>query len=496
MASGRSSSVAAGVSARYSLALVAAAGAVGTLVLVALWGPGWAALLAGVALVCVAGLPMLARLRTDRLDAVGIFAAVTVVTFGLASLAWLGEAPVPGPGLDQRSIALALLVAAAGVAAAAVGSRLTAGSPVASRLASPSATYPSWKVLLCAYAVCVGAILLGLAGGVYGFMSTRGGSTSTSVLSLVASQAAVVILATAMVWLAEGDVRLKRLLVAMLAIQLVLGFVVGVKGESILAFVLVVLAVAAAGRPIPWKWIAAGALVVLMVILPANEAFRSARGAASPGIAGALRGAFEPGTFRPDRTLPIAVEYPFARFRNIDHLALIRRDTPSLYAYGDGASYYLLPLMLVVPRALWDGKPILDGSAQFSRTYWEIPPSIRTAQPLTQIGDLYRNFAVAGVLIGMLLWGSLVGLWQRFRAARPSPRITALYLWSIPVAVAYVESDLPNLIATLARTLPLAALVTWILLPGAAQPPGYQIILRRLGRRSASRDELVEASPG
>jgi len=59
--------------------------------------------------------------------------------------------------------------------------------------------------------------------------------------------------------------------------------------------------------------------------------------------------------------------------------------------------------------------------------------------------------------------------------------MTALYLWSIPVGVAYVESDLPNLIATLARTLPLAALVSWVLLPGSAQPPGYQVLVRRIG---------------
>jgi hypothetical protein len=353
----------------------------------------------------------------------------------------------------------------------------------------------SWQILLAAYALCLSAIVVGVRSDTYGFLASAGASTRASVLSLLGSLAAVVILATAVTAFASDDKRLRRLLVGMLVVQLGVGFVVGVKGESILAFVFVVLALIAAGKRVPWRRVAAGVVVVLLVIVPANDAFRlAAREVGTSGLGGALRAGLNPDRLRPDRTVPDAIRYPFARFRNIDHLALIVRDTPSLYAYGNGAGYYLLPLMIAVPRKLWQDKPVLDGSAQFSRTYWQIPPSINTAQPLTQIGDLYRNFALAGVVLGMLLWGAVIGWWQRLRAARPTPRMTALYLWSIPAAIAYVESDLPNLVATLGRTLPLVALVTWLLLPGAAQPPGYKVLLARFRPRAAG--GAVEPSPG
>jgi hypothetical protein len=480
-------------------AAAAAAAAVAGLCFAALEGPGGAAVVAGAVLVCLAGAPMVARLRTDPLDAVGIFGAVTVATFGVASLAWLGTPPVPGPALDRQQIAVALVLVAAALVAAGIGAWAVAGRPLRPAPAVTRTSWPSWRVLLLAYLVCLGAIAVGVETGSYGFLSTASASARSSLLSLVGSQAAVVILATAVSYLATGDQRLRRLLAGMLVVQLGVGFVVGIKGESILAFVFVVLAMIAAGRRLPWKQVAAGVAVVLLVIVPANEAFRSAaREVGTTGLSGALRAGLDPSRLRPDHTLPAAVRYPFARFRNIDHLALIVRDTPSVFAYGNGSNYYVLPLMVVIPRRFWDDKPVLDGSAQFSRTYWEIPPSIHTSQPLTQIGDLYRNFAVAGVVVGMLLWGAVIGGWQRLRAARPTPRMTALYLWSIPAAVAYVESDLPNLVATLARTLPLAAVVTWLLLGGAAQPPGYQVVLSRLGRgrRRAAGAHVVEPSPG
>lgn len=469
------------VAAAVGRALIAA-----PLAVVALKESGAGAVMAGAALVVLASLPLLLRLRTERLDAPGVYGAVAAVLLGVTSLAWVsGTAPTPGPSLDRAEVAHAEVLVAVGLAVFALGAILTAGRQQATPPSPGSgAQGPIWQVVLAAYAVCAGAIVVGIKLGAYGYLSTpQTDGTTSSVLSFLGSQSSVVILAAGVAWLRDRDPRLRRALIAMLAVQVPLGFVTGVKGDSVLALVLLLLAAIAYRRPIPWKPLGIAVLVLIGVLLPANNAYRDSLRTRGHSVAASIRSLVDPSIYRPDRTLGSAVTYLFSRFREIDHVALIEHDTPSLFAYGDGSNYTLLPLIIAVPRALWHGKPVLDTAGQFARTYWQIPPSIHTSQPLTQVGDLYRNFAWPGVIVGMLVWGALIGAWERLRRARASPRMTVVYLWSLLAAVTYVESDLPALIATTAKELPITYLAAWFLLPGRDSTPGYRLLVRRLTRK-------------
>jgi hypothetical protein len=84
-----------------------------------------------------------------------------------------------------------------------------------------------------------------------------------------------------------------------------------------------------------------------------------------------------------------------------------------------------------------------------------------------------------------------VGWWTRLWRNCRSPRWDAVYLYALVIAVTYVESDLPILIATTAKAVPLAAVVAWFLLPGRASPPGYrtlaQVIRNQLKARPLGR---------
>jgi hypothetical protein len=65
-----------------------------------------------------------------------------------------------------------------------------------------------------------------------------------------------------------------------------------------------------------------------------------------------------------------------------------------------------------------------------------------------------------------------------------------ILLFSLITWVAGVEQDLPELILTTSKTVPALAALSWLLLPGSPQDPGYRILLRHLGRllpRSAER---------
>jgi hypothetical protein len=157
-----------------------------------------------------------------------------------------------------------------------------------------------------------------------------------------------------------------------------------------------------------------------------------------------------------------------------------------VYASPDGALYAQLPLIVTVPRQLWKDKPVLDTGGDFAVSSWERAPSYRTSEPLTQPGDLLRNFGWIGVAVGLLVWGVVIGVWQRLRRRFWSPRMLAIYLWSLPAGVLYVEGDLPNLIATQSKAIPIAALAAWLLLPGRRHPPGYLALTGRLLPRPAN----------
>ena len=448
------------------------------------------AILTGAALVVLVALPLAVRLRRDALDAPALYAVLFAATLGVTSLAWIGTPSDPGPGLDRETVADALLLVAAGLAAFAFAAILSAGS--AREMPPPRGltVRPSLTLLALGYAVPAAATVAGLATHSYGYLGTASANPSfgaaSELLPFVASLTGLAILIAGIWWLQTGDRGCGRLVIGLLLVQVPLGFVAGFKGESVVPFVLLGLAAVAYGRRIPWRPVIVGALLVFCVLVPANQAYRQGVRTEGGGIVAGLERAVRPDTYAPGRIVGRPVEYVFDRFRNIDAVALITRDTGTTYASPEGALYAKLPLIVTVPRQLWEDKPVLDTAGDFATSSWERAPSYQTAEPLTQPGDLYRNFGWAGVVVGLFAWGLVIGLWQRVRRLLWSPRMVAIYLWSLPAGVLYIEGDLPNLIATQARAIPIAAAAAWLLLPGRDQAPGYEVIAGRLLPRRAA----------
>jgi hypothetical protein len=350
-------------------------------------------------------------------------------------------------------------------------------------------------LLALAYGVAAATTVVGVATHTYGYLGEESAAqtfgAASGVLPFVASLTGLTILITGIWSLHTGDRRCRWLVLAMLAIQLPLGFIAGFKGESVVPFVLLGLAAVAYGRPIPWRAVLIGALLVFGLLVPANQAYRKGVRGEDGGVLAGLKRAASPGNYRPDRIAKRPVEYVFDRFRNIDAVALIKRDTGTVYASPDGALYAKLPLIVTVPRQLWADKPVLDTGGDFATSSWERAPSYRTSEPLTQPGDLFRNFGWAGVAVGLFAWGIVIGVWQRARRRMWSPRMLAIYLWSLPAGVLYIEGDLPNLVATQAKAIPIAALAAWFLLPGRRHAPGYRALANRLLPRRANLDSAA-----
>lgn len=424
-------------------------------------------MVAGSTLVVLVGLPGLARLRSDPLDGVGLYTAVAVMSFGILSLLWLGSPAIPAPGVGPDEISEALLIVAFGLGAFLAAAIAVCRPCIRPRLrfSARGGAPPALLVLL--FGVGGLTTAAGLMLGVIGYASTTGGPVALLPSAQVFAQGSVlgslVVLACALQAFGAGDQRARRLLPWLLVAQVAVGFASGFKGQALLPVVYVGIAYVTCAAVVPWRPLALLAIVVVGVLLPANLVYRSA-----------LRGA---DGSTPREVISLAAQNTTARFRLIDHVALINARTPSVYAYGDGTRYLYLPLLIAVPRALWPEKPILDDGIRFSQTYWEIPPISRTSTPLTQVGDLVRNFGVVGVPIGLAIWGAVVAGFLALCRRLSSPRVEMVYLVSLVAWVTYIEGDLPTLVAAASRSMPVVVAVAWLLMPGRHQAAGYRVML-------------------
>lgn len=230
-----------------------------------------------------------------------------------------------------------------------------------------------------------------------------------------------------------------------LAVLLAGAVVAGALGGNKQNFVVAVLAViiprtAARGR-LPARAIVAAVLFFLLLVVPFNAAYRaSARGdvtlstgqaiAAAPSILGqvasedlSLSGLRQSAAF-------LAV-----RIRVIDSPAIIMQRTPGQIPYGSPGQLAEAPLLDVIPRAVWPGKPVLDEGLQFSAQYFELGPDPGTASDVTPEGDLFRHGGWPPVIAGMLLLGCLIRVLDDMTDARRGPHGGFLVILAFPAIV-------------------------------------------------------------
>lgn len=445
----------------------------------------------GVGLVLLAGSPTLARLRRHGFDAPGLYALATCCFLGLTSLAWLGFPQSPGPGLDQANIADALRVVAAGLFAFGIGA-WTLGWPRRPPTSEPvaDADIPPLALLVTLFAVSIIGTLIAISLGTFGYSAAPVGLESTSpfssvlvlfsaMLALAPTLGNLVVLITAMGYFRTRQRPVGHLLLAIVVVQICFGFASGFKGNTIMPIVFVLVAYALVRRRLPWRALTFVALFLFFVILPLNQEYRdSVRGAGAAPSAALRQAITTPPELNPTLAATSTVNYVFTRFRSIDSVALIRTQTPSPFSFAGGEKYWLLPAMIAVPRSVWPNKPVLDDTVEFTHTYSGRSVKIRSSTQITQIGDLYRNFGYGGVVIGMFLWGVVVAALAAAYIRWHSPRLQAIYAFVVVTIVVSVESTLPLLLNTAAKTLPLAAVVAWLLLPGRTNPPAFQRLRR------------------
>ena len=241
-----------------------------------------------------------------------------------------------------------------------------------------------------------------------------------------------------------------------LGILFVTAIIVGAVAGGKESFVVVMLAAliprTVARRRPPIVAIIASVLFFLLIVIPFNQAYRStARGQVtlSTGQAVASSPAIASQVAESDLSPAVlgqSVDYLAERIRTIDSPAIIMQRTPTEIPYSSSAQLLIAPVVDLIPRILWPGKPILTPGYQISQEYYDLPPQIYTASDVTPEGDLYRHGGWIPLVFGMFLIGCALRILDETTDLRRSVHGAFLIVLLFP-SIVEAESDCATLLA-------------------------------------------------
>ena len=225
-------------------------------------------------------------------------------------------------------------------------------------------------------------------------------------------------------------------------LRLWLGLGSGLASQGLLIVLTLMMVYATIRHRMPWTAILLGALA-FMVIRPVESEYRMAtwEGGYFQGASEFQKGTLLSGlvirnakriflgeTGAYDLTMDLA-----SRRLGVDLITLadVIHDTGRTVPYWSGGSYRPL-LYKFVPRFIYPDKPIEDSGQTFGHRYGLLnPANYDTSYNLPQLTELYINFGLAGVMLGMFLFGLL---YRSMRAVLVHPEmgfgalIAAIYL--------------------------------------------------------------------
>ena len=141
------------------------------------------------------------------------------------------------------------------------------------------------------------------------------------------------------------------------------------------------------------------------------------------------------------------------RLHGMDSLMLALYKTPATIPFFQGETLRNIAVGVFVPRFLWPGKPKVYISDFFAREYWGLPPHIHAAIAVSQIGELYINYGLGGVLIGLFCLGVIYrALYVYLMVRAPRSYATIMYIIAFH-SVIIIDREFAVLYGTLIKHL-------------------------------------------
>jgi hypothetical protein len=390
------------------------------------------------------------------------------LAFGLATLSWLNPQTVDGssgvilPGSILRAlwmIAVALGMLTVGYCVGPYRLAAYRGRRVTERLSRRftdeiRGPLVPWALLGVGLVASVGFTALtgrlGYIGNAQASVSTA--SAYTQYLGIAGECVPLAVVAAAI-----RAYRIRTLwawltLLVLFVTAIVVGAVAGGKESFVVVILAAIIPHTVIRRRLPIAAIVVAVLFFVLIVTPFNAAYRlSARGAVtlstSQAVADAPAIASEVAATDISMTVfEESVSFLTVRIRTIDSPAIIMQRTPSEIPYQNPADLLIAPVVDLIPRILWPGKPILTPGYQISQEYYDLPPTLYTSSDVTPEGDLFRHGGWVPLIVGMFLLGCVIRIIDEVADLRRSVHGAFLIILLFP-GVVQAGTDCATLLA-------------------------------------------------
>lgn len=142
----------------------------------------------------------------------------------------------------------------------------------------------------------------------------------------------------------------------------------------------------------------------------------------------------------------------------LQNVAAVIELTPSVIPFSPITDYLYLPLYLV-PRFVWQSKPMLSPGVWFGVTYLGSPSTTRSSAAISPFGDLYMHGGWLGLLMGMFLVGVLYRVLYKIVMIRSSDPKVVLY-FSLFIFATDVEANIQGIFQGIIQRLVIYYLLT------------------------------------
>jgi len=404
--------------------------------------------------------------------------AWSVLAFGAATLTWSQVQTSTAAQIAVSSVLRALWLVAVALTCLAVGYIIGPGRPVrqlAGRAMEAlgrrlSGTVRSLLTPWMLYAIGLAARFASIVTtGRFGYVGDVSSAVSSAsgygqYLSDLSLLAPLGVCAAALQVYGERRPKARLSLAVLFLAEIAFGAAAGGKASFVIAILAVVIPLSAARRRLPVAACVVFTGVFLVVVIPFNQAYRGAARGSSETLTTSEALHSAPEILQQTLTgqkatalLPDSATYLMQRIREIDSPAIVMQRTPGQIPYSSPLQLIEAPLVDMVPRVLWPGKPILASGYQFSQEYYGLPSSLYTSSAITPIADLYRHGGWIPVIAGMCLLGCGVRVLDDVLDVRSNPHAVFLVLLLFPSLV-NGEQDWQSLLASMPATM-----IVWLL---------------------------------
>jgi hypothetical protein len=371
------------------------------------------------------------------------------IAFGLATLTWTQPQTGTSAEISLSSVLRALWLVAAGMTLWTLGYSAGPGwwarhfgnrvMAALSRRFTPEVRSPLAPWILYGIAT-VARIVAVITTGLFGYVGDVRSAVSTAsgyqhLVSLLSLCGPLAVAAAALQVYRERTPGARVTLTILFLAEIAFGVASGGKQSFIITILAVAVPFTTARRRVYKGLLVFAVVAFLLVIVPFNQAYRSAARNASGTLSASQAIEAMPGILKQiavtgDITgvFSSSASYVLTRIREIDSPAIIMQRTPSQIGFLSPVQLAEAPVVDLVPRAVWPDKPILDTGYQFSQSYFELPPTVYTSSAVTPVGDLYRHGGWIPVIVGMFLLGCATRFLDDVMDVRGNPHSIFLFL--------------------------------------------------------------------